>query len=928
MSLDGLVFLGLLVVLAVLAIPVGVIVLFVRMAELRDRVGRLERALAVMRRDVPQGTTAPVAATLSDPPAMAETGVTEDVEVSPPQTEALAISPDLQVADPDPDPAAPPTEMPPLPPPSPSQDKPIVFRPDRVAALSAWVKVNWIYLVSAASLALAGIFFVQYGMERGLLPPGLRVLMAIGFGMALIAGGEWVRRRHGDEGDTTTRHLPSVFSGAGLVSIFGATIAARHLYGLIGPEMAFAGHVATAVLALVLGWFHGPLLIAVGLIGAAVAPFIVAGGSAAAPWLYGYFGVVTALGLGVDAIRRWAWVSVLALVLGYGGSFLSFAGGAGASGWAATMIVLALMAVAIPVLSLWPRHDGPSTLQTVLQQSGGVWPVFPVRLALGAALVSSVGLLLTEGTTDVPLLVPVALAALALACLLWAEKAPGLTDLSLPPAVCFVAWVALQGAQHGDVFRAFVAQAIALRPPETAAPLTVTLLVALALAISVAAGLRAMRREGPVAEALFGLMAVLVAPLTIGALELLWVPAPVIGTAVWSAHVLAMAGLATLLATRFAAVDAPLMRRAAHAVLAALSLIALALFLLTTATALTLALAVLLVVAAGLDRRFDLPEMGLFQQVGVAVISYRLLIDPGLDFALDGPVGAVILAFAGSIGALVAARWMIGGRSRAMTAAVLESAGASLAAVFANVLLTRWLIPEVQSGNVPSFWQATLTALPWLVLMLAQLYRAEAGPTLRRVRLALAGVAGVLAAGAMLVAVLPMNPLLSEYREDAARLVSGPPLIDTLFMAYAVPGLMLLLARGRMPGLAPLLRLGFLVIGAGLVALYAALEIRRWWQGDWLGLSGGVSQAELYTYTLALMLLGAALLFRAIQLRSDTRRRLAMAVILLVVAKVFLIDAAGLTGLTRVFSFLGLGLSLAGLAWLNRWVGKASARPQ
>ena len=924
--MDGLVFLGLLVVLAVLAIPVGVIVLFVRTAELRDRVGRLERDLAVMRRDVPQGITTPVAVALSDMPAVAETGATEDFGVSPPRTEALATSPDPQVADPNP--TAPPAEVPPLPLPSPSQDKPIVFRPDRVAALSAWVKVNWIYLVSAASLALAGIFFVQYGMERGLLPPGLRVLMAIGFGMALIAGGEWVRRRHGDEGDTTTRHLPSVFSGAGLVSIFGATIAARHLYGLIGPEMAFAGHVATAVLALVLGWFYGPLLIAVGLIGATVAPFIVAGGSAAAPWLYGYFGVVTALGLGVDTIRRWAWVSVLALVLGYGGSFLSFAGGAGASGWAATMVVLALMAVAIPVLSLWPRHDGPSTLQTVLQQSGGVWPVFPARLALGAALVSSVGLLLTEGTADVPLLVPVALAMLALACLLWVEKAPGLADLSLPPAIGFLAWVTLQGVQYGDVLAAFDAQAIALRPPETAAPLTVSIIVALAFAISAAAALRAMRREGPVTDAMFGLMAVLVAPLTIGALELLWVPAPVIGTAIWSAHVLAMAGLATLLATRFATVDAPVMRRAAHAVLASLSLIALALILLTTATALTLALAVLLVVAAGLDRRFDLPEMGLFQQVGVAVISYRLLIDPGLEFAMEGPVGAVILAFAGSIGALVAARWMIGGRSRAITAAVLESAGAGLVAVFANVLLTRWLIPEVQSGGVPSFWQATLTAMPWLVLMLAQLYRAGAGPTLRRVRYALAGVAGVLAAGAMLVAVLPMNPLLSEFPDDTARLVSGPPVIDTLFMAYAVPGLMLLLARGRMPGLAAWLRTVFLVIGAGLVALYAGLEIRRWWQGDWLGLNGGVSQAELYTYTLALMVLGAALLFRAIQLRSDTRRRLAMAVILLVVAKVFLIDAAGLTGLTRVFSFLGLGLSLAGLAWLNRWVGKASARPE
>jgi len=33
---------------------------------------------------------------------------------------------------------------------------------------------------------------------------------------------------------------------------------------------------------------------------------------------------------------------------------------------------------------------------------------------------------------------------------------------------------------------------------------------------------------------------------------------------------------------------------------------------------------------------------------------------------------------------------------------------------------------------------------------------------------------------------------------------------------------------------------------------------------------------------------------------------------------VLLIDMAGLAGLMRVASFLGLGLSLAGLAWINR----------
>lgn len=111
-------------------------------------------------------------------------------------------------------------------------------------------------------------------------------------------------------------------------------------------------------------------------------------------------------------------------------------------------------------------------------------------------------------------------------------------------------------------------------------------------------------------------------------------------------------------------------------------------------------------------------------------------------------------------------------------------------------------------------------------------------------------------------------------------------------------------------------------MGTGLLALYAGLEIRRFWQGDWLG-RPGVAQGELYTYTLALMLLGAGLLYQAIARRSVPLRRVAMAVIGLTIAKVFLLDAAGLTGLTRVISFLGLGLSLAGLAWLNRWAGEA-----
>ena len=40
-----------------------------------------------------------------------------------------------------------------------------------------------------------------------------------------------------------------------------------------------------------------------------------------------------------------------------------------------------------------------------------------------------------------------------------------------------------------------------------------------------------------------------------------------------------------------------------------------------------------------------------------------------------------------------------------------------------------------------------------------------------------------------------------------------------------------------------------------------------------------------------------------------------LGILLLTVGKVFLYDASELTGLWRVFSFFGLGLSLLGLSW-------------
>ena len=910
---------GLLVLLAlvVLAIPVTIIILLIGQSRLKSRLNQLETKFAALSPTAaPPAAPIQSAAPVTPPPAKATPAA--------PPSGAWLVSPakpadETSTADIPPAAILAPPEKPVTP------DGSIVLRPDRAAAFAAWLQRNWIYVVSAASLALAGVFLVQYSVQNGLLPPTARVIAAYLFGAALIAAGEWLRRHKGDDEASDTAYLPSVFAGAGIVTLFSATIAAQQLYLLIGPTLAFGLHLLTAALAVSLGWFYGPLLVAVGLLGAAAAPFLVASDAGPTPLLYGYYAVIAATGLAVDAMRRWAWVSVLALVLGYFGAAAMMTAGAGQGAWIAVLLVLPALAMILPPMALIPAHPGPSVLQSALSNGTAGWPGFPVRLAAGATLTSTVALLMLQGDTAlIGLLALAALTLLAVALLIWAERAEGLADLALLPAAALILRLWFEATQYWPLAYDFITQTIPQRLPESAAPMTVTWIAALATLISATFAYRALRTTtGPHALAL-GLGAVLTAPVAVAVLELFWAPAQVLGPWLWALHPMVLAAGMVVLAQRFAMADGTDRRRMAHATLSALSLIALSLFILTSATALTLALAALVIAAAWLDRRFTLREMGLFIQIAVAVISYRLLIDPGVDWAMEAPLLWVLAAFLGAIAADIAAYQLLREKGRIMTSGVLESAAMALAAILANVLLTRWLVTPDQLGSALDYnYVASLNAVPWLVFALTQTYRAGLGPNLRRLRLGLAAIAALLAAGGLLWSALPLNPLFASYQDGIGAKVIGPLLLDSLALSYAVPGLMLLIAALRLRFPRPL-TVALLASGSALLALYATLEIRRFWQGDWLG-RPGVTQYELYSYTIAMMLIGAALLYLSIARRSVTLRRIAMAVIALTVAKVFLLDAAGLTGLTRVFSFLGLGLSLAGLAWLNRWAGKAAA---
>lgn len=890
-------------------------------AALEVAVMSLERAL----RDRPA-----VLQPLADPAGHQPSAPPAPSPLAMPTEGAPAIPPDESVVRgpwrATPESAAPETAVPgsAAPAPPPAADRPVVFRADRLTALLDWLRVNWFYAVSAASLALAGIFLVQYGIERGLVPPGLRVLAALAFGAALIGAGEWIRHRWGDTPDSSTAYLPSVLSGAGVVTLFAAVLAARQLYGLVGPAPALAGLVAVSALAIGLGWRHGPLMAAMGLLGAGASPFIVAGGGTAGAWLYAYFAVVAATGLGVDAVRRWAWISVLALAIGYGGGAMASLAGAGVGGHVAFLLALVGLALVVPPLSLVPQHPAPALFDAL---NGRGWPGFPVRLALGALTVSTLGIAARlGGSPDEATQAFAALGLLTLALLLWAERAPGLADAAGLPALVWLAGLAAAGLLRLPVASAYLSQAIALRPPETAAPMTASLLLAGAVVIGAAFALRALRPRPEAAgwaRLGQGFGAVAMAPLAALALHGFWRPDLVMGTGAWAGQVMGVAALSVALALAFARADGEDRRRAAWAMLAALAMIALSLVLVLIDTALTLSLAALIAVAAALDRRFRLPEMGVAILAGLALVGWRFWGPVSQGWLIDGALPQVMVTFCGVLAAIAVALWQIAPLDRRVPRAALEASCLVLAGLLVNVLVERWLNAVWGDVAFTSHWRFTLAALPWIAISLGLLHRAGAGGWLSIFHRALAGLLGAWAALLLGVGVTFGNPLWGFVGSEMER-VLGWPVFSSLLVGYGLPGLVLVGAAWRMPHLARPVRVGLGLGGAGLLALWVGTEIRHIWQGPGISLGRTTGQGELYSYSLALILVGAGLLYQSVAARSAGLRRLATGVIALAIAKVFLVDASGLSGLTRVASFLGLGLALAGLAWLSRWAGRQS----
>jgi len=139
--------------------------------------------------------------------------------------------------------------------------------------------------------------------------------------------------------------------------------------------------------------------------------------------------------------------------------------------------------------------------------------------------------------------------------------------------------------------------------------------------------------------------------------------------------------------------------------------------------------------------------------------------------------------------------------------------------------------------------------------------------------------------------------------------------INLLLLAYALPALLMLLLSYAVAGQRSVRYANTIAAGALIFALsYIWLEIRRLYHGPNV-FEGSTSGAEQYTYSIAWLAFGVALLGIGIVVNSERARLASAAVIALTIAKAFLVDMSTLTGVYRALSFICLGLVLVAIGW-------------
>ncbi|WGS22291.1 MULTISPECIES: DUF2339 domain-containing protein [unclassified Bradyrhizobium] len=849
-----------------------------QIAALRSRLEAIEAATTTAARPISPAPPEESEQTLPAAPSIAP--------MPPPLPEAAPVAPDVQDQ---PAASAPSAAPPPLPQPAPGLEEKLGTR--------------WVVWIGGLTLALGGFFMVRYSIEAGLLGPGVRTMLGGLFALALLAAGEWTRRKESIStiAALPIANIPAILTAAGTAVAFATVYAAYALYDFLAPATAFIllGLVALGTLAAAL--LHGPALAGLGIVGAFVTPILVSSDKPDFWSLYIYLAIVTAASFGLARIRLWRWLAVTTIVFALLWTFPCLQCGPEMIAPHAFHVIAGFVLAALLVVCGF-----------VFGPEGGGEAIEPISsVSLAAYLFGAMMIVLNSAHADAAM---ISFALLVAGSLVVGWRAPAAVGaIGAASAFAFIVFGEWAVRRNVEMLVAPGGAIPGIGPSATDGSVSLHLVTAavFAAAFGIAGFLAQMRFATTKITATWAAVAVFT-PVSL-----------LVALYARIAHLdrsIPFAILAVLLAAAYAAATEALTRRGERQELSpsialfatgALASLALALTFALDRGWLTIALALASMGTAWLSVQRPIPFLRWLAAILAAIVMLRIGYEPRIagDAVGTTPIFNWLLWGYG----IPALSFWAGGHFLRRNGDDVPLRMVESAAILFTVLLAFMEIRHAVNGGDVYRDTAGLTEVALQVgvtLAMAiglERLRLRSGSIVHNVgAVLLTGFAGLGAAFGLLGL---ENPML--WSENV-----GGSFLNLLLLGYALPAVLALLLSYAVAGHRPASYGNTIAAGALILALaYVTFEIRRLYNGPVLTYSE-TTDAEQYTYSIAWLMFGVALLGIGILVNSQ-RARLASAVVIgLTILKAFLVDMSTLTGVYRALSFMCLGIVLVAIGWL------------
>lgn len=919
-----------LAILGLISFFLGPIGFFLTLAA-RSRLGLAERRILDLQQDL-RNTRAQLAAErAAPPPPMPETPPLPSEPVAEPPalveaTAATSIEEPSAVAEPSPSPAPPPAP-PPLPP--------------RAAAtppqpsLEETLGTRWAVWIGGIALSLGALLLVRYSIEQGWFGPGARILLGLALAAALIAAGEYLRRRDPARGLPASdarpapSQIPAVLTSAGTVAAFGAIYAAHALYGFIGPAFAFPALGAVGLATMLASALHGPALAGLGLLGALAAPMLVQSNEPN-PWpVVLYLSVVIAFAYALARLRLWLWLALCAAAGGFiwglillNGQAINFQEAVLVHGVIETLMATVLFAI-VNGAGVADQDAENDSFALFIPSAFALFVLMALH-AQGVSALFGTGWMIGAGAT---------IAILAIGGLLAPTAAGLLLAAGVMLAFCLLIWPVAANLP------VFPSEAWLWTWPHPKSDQTFAAFAGIgATALALSSGKRlfdGLALRAPIATIYAGAAGLIpLAVLAIAYMRLAHSEINLPFAAIAGGLAFAFLIAANFFFSRDTAQTHPTLRLGLGAFAsAALAALALGLVFALDRGMLTVALALAALGAAFVDRRLNIGALRWCVAGLGLIIAARLFYEPrivGADLGTTPIFNWLLWGYGAPAAAFTVAAQLLHRRGQDVPVLVAQA----LSILFSALLFFFEIRHAINNGNPFAETSCLIeqglfaTTAFGFSLVLTRLDITQSSPVLRY---------GSLGFGIVSFATSLFGLLIFENPLWSGELLEGGFLVNSLWLAYALPALMAYWLGRAAQGVRP----DWYWQGARIAALilifaFLNLELRHLFQGadlTWINWHYGfptsrhTTDTEVYCYSALWLLL--SILFLAYGLwRASVIARIASAVLMLMtILKVFFFDLAGLTGVIRALSFIGLGLVLIGIGLVYQKLVFAPRRP-